>query len=245
MWRIYLYFLSIIGLSTAVNAESPRVALDVGHGLTDTGATSARGRSEYEFNRDLAQLLASRLRENALAVIEVNFDGSIRQLTDRPQRARGADFFLSIHHDSISESFLENWDWDGSEQSFTTVKRGFGLFVSSRNPDLATSLRCASAMGAALRAEGFEPTPWHGRKHLPADAANGVWYYDNLVVLHRTSLPAVLFEAGVIKHREEELQLLDPARQWRMSEALAGGLKDCLAIREKSARVSGRPQNAP
>jgi len=216
-----------------VNAEIPRVALDVGHGLTDTGATSARGRSEYEFNRDLAWVLAGRLRENGLAVIEVNFDGGIRKLTDRPLRAQGADFFLSIHHDSISEAFLESWDWDGGEQSYTTVKRGFGLFVSSRNPDLPASLRCASALGAALRADGFEPTSWHGRKHLPADAANGVWYYDNLVVLHRTTLPAVLFEAGVIKHREEELELLDPQRQQRMSEALARGLSVCLRTREK------------
>ena len=76
----------------------------------------------------------------------------------------------------------------------------------------------------------------NGRKHLAADAANGVWYYDNLVVLYRTTLPAVLFEAGVIKHREEELELLDPERQARMADALATGIAACLAVRGKSAR---------
>jgi N-acetylmuramoyl-L-alanine amidase len=38
-----------------------------------------------------------------------------------------------------------------------------------------------------MRRAGFAPTPWHGRKHQPADAENGVWYYDNLVVLHKAT----------------------------------------------------------
>ena len=83
-------------------------------------------------------------------------------------------------------------------------------------------------MGAMLRRAGFVPTPWHARKHVAADAENGVWFYDNLVVLHQATFPAVLFEAGVIKHRDEELALLDPERQSRMAEALATGIAACL-----------------
>jgi N-acetylmuramoyl-L-alanine amidase len=143
----------------------------------------------------------------------------------------GSDLFVSIHHDSISPEYLQFWDWDGSEASFTTLKRGFGIFVSRRNPDPPASLRCASTIGAALRLAGFVPTPWHGRKHQPADADNGVWYYDNLVVLHKSAFPALLFEAGVIKHREEELELLEPDRQARMADALATGIAACLSVR--------------
>jgi N-acetylmuramoyl-L-alanine amidase len=131
---------------------------------------------------------------------------------------------------------LSFWDWDGSEASYTDVKRGFGVFVSAQNPDLATSLRCASSIGSQMRRAGFVPTPWHGRKHQPADLENGVWYYDNLVVLYRTSLPAVLFEAGVIKHREEELELRDPERQALMADAVATGIAGCLYVKEKSVR---------
>jgi N-acetylmuramoyl-L-alanine amidase len=58
-----------------------------------------------------------------------------------------------------------------------------------------------------------------------------VHYYDNLIVLYRTSLPAVLFEAGVIKHREEELALRDPERQARMADAIATGIAACLYVR--------------
>lgn len=224
-------------LSTAALAAPPLVAVDVGHGLRDSGAISARGRSEFEFNRVFAGVLAGKLRQRDLGVREINFAGDIASLAARPAQAAGSDFFIAIHHDSISESYLQFWDWDGSEASYTEVKRGFGIFVSAQNPDLGTSLRCASAIGVMLRRAGFAPSPWHGRRHLAADAENGVWYYDNLVVLYRTSLPAVLFEAGVIKHREEELELLDPVRQAQMADALTTGIAACLFVTGKSARA--------
>lgn len=231
---IVLSLALIGGLSSA----APEVAVDVGHGIADGGARSARGRPEFEFNRELAGRLADALRQRDLAVREVNFDGLIGSLAERPRQAVGSTFFVSIHHDSIESNWLHDWDWDGSEESYTDVKRGFGIFVSARNPDLATSLRCASAIGAVLRRKGFVPSGWHARKHLAADRENGVWYYDNLVVLHRTSLPALLFEAGVIKHREEELELSDSRRQESMADALATGLAACLAV--APPRLAGR-----
>ena len=38
------------------------------------------------------------------------------------------------------------------------------------------------------------------------------------------------FEAGVIKHRDEELALLDPKRQERMADAIATGIAACLYV---------------
>ena len=233
--RFILIFALFSGLTAAI-AASPLVAIDVGHGGIDGGATSARGRSEFAFNREFALVLAGVLRARGQSVREVNFSGNIGSLAARPEQAAGSDFFISIHHDSIGEAWLKPWIWDGSEQTYTEVKRGYGIFVSAQNPDPETSLRCASSMGALLRRAGFVPSPWHGQKHLAADAENGVWYYDNLVVLYRTTLPAVLFEAGVIKHRDEELELADPERQARMADALATGLAACLSVTGISAR---------
>ena len=231
--------------STAALAAPALVAVDVGHGVKDSGALSARGRPEFEFNQVFAGVLADALRSRQLGVAEINFAGDIGSLAARPAQARGSDFFISIHHDSISEAWLQFWDWDGREASYTEVKRGYGIFVSAQNPDLSTSLRCASTIGAMLRRAGFVPTTWHGRRHLAADAENGVWYYDNLVVLYRTTLPAVLFEAGVIKHREEELELRDPERQARMADAVATGMAACLSVREISVPASDPPQTSP
>jgi N-acetylmuramoyl-L-alanine amidase len=226
-FRIFGLFL----VPTVAFAGPPLVAVDVGHGGKDTGAISARGRTEFEFNRDFAGVLAASLRQRELGVREVNFDGQIGSLAARPQAAVGSDFFIAIHHDSIGEPWLIDWEWNGQAQTYTEVKRGYGIFVSAQNPDLETSLRCASTIGAMMRRAGFAPSSWHGRKHLPADADNGVWYYDNLVVLYRTTLPAVLFEAGVIKHRDEELELRDPERQARMADAVATGIAACLYVK--------------
>lgn len=237
--RNFCLFVLLLACSHA--RAVPLVAVDVGHGGQDTGAISARGRSEFTFNRDLAGVLATTLRQRELGVKEVNFDGRIGSLYARPQAANGSDFFISIHHDSIGEAWLLPWEWEGQAQTYTEVKRGYGIFVSAQNPDPATSLRCASAIGAMMRRAGFEPSTWHARKHQPADAENGVWYYDNLVVLYRTRLPAVLFEAGVIKHRDEELELRDPERQARMADAVATGIAACLFVRGADAPPAQAP----
>jgi len=135
----------------------------------------------------------------------------------------------------VQEYLLENWQWEGQPQTYSDRHAGFAFFVSHDNPDLETSLRCASAMGARLRRLGFTPATHHadslsGHPRPYADVANAVHYYDKLIVLYRTTLPAVLFEAGVIKHRAEEMALRDPARQERMADALATGLAACLFV---------------
>ena len=234
-YKASFIFTLLFPLTVAI-AAPPMIAIDVGHGGVDGGATSARGRPEFAFNREFAVVLAGVMHERGLGVREINFAGDIGSLIARPEKAAGSDFFISIHHDSVDQSWLKPWVWEGSEQTYTEANRGFGIFVSAQNPYPETSLRCASSMGAMLRRAGFAPSPWHERRHVAADADNGVWYYDNLVVLYRTTLPAVLFEAGVIKHRDEELELADPERQVRMAEALATGIAGCLFVTGKSVR---------
>jgi len=212
------------------------VSVDVGHTLAAHGATSARGAHEFDFNLVLARQLIGQLAERGLRVRPVNLDGLIESLVARPQQATGSDFFIAVHHDSVHADLLQEWDWDGTIQTYSDRYSGFSLFVSRDNPDLTTSLRCASAIGSRLRRAGFVPAMHHanplaGIPRQPADASNAVYYYDKLVVLYRTTLPAVLFEAGVIKHRAEELALLDPENQWRMADAIATGIAACLYAR--------------
>ena len=214
------------------------VSVDVGHGNFDSGAISARGRSEYDFNRTLAVPVERALRQRGLLVRRINEDGDT-WLADRPEAALGSDFFLSLHHDSVQPEELETWQVNGEEQTYSDAHRGFSLFISRRNPDPAASLRCASAIGAELLAAGFIKATHHtttaaGTPRPWADEANGVRYYDTLLVLGRTAMPAVLLEAGVIKHRQEELELADPARQERMAAAVAAAVTACL----RWARIS-------
>ena len=147
---------------TVVGAE---VALDVGHTLADLGATSARGRGEYHFNRALAPVVQQALESRGIAVRPINYDGRIASLSARPEAARGAEFFLSLHHDSLPAHEQEIWVWEGQRLTYSDKYAGFSLHVSRRNPEPATSARCASAIGVSMRMAGFVPTNHHFPKN--------------------------------------------------------------------------------
>lgn len=212
----------------SAGASAAEVALDVGHTLADLGAISARGRGEYHFNRDFAPVVQRALEARGIAVRPVNYDGKITSLYARTVAARGADFFLSLHHDSLPAHEQEVWLWNDKRLTYSDRYSGYSVHVSRRNVESAVSSRCASAIGASMRLAGFVPTRHHYPKFPWADEENAVHWHDNLVVLHRTTLPAVLFEAGVIKHRDEELLLADPERMARMADAIATGVAACL-----------------
>jgi N-acetylmuramoyl-L-alanine amidase len=217
----------------ADGAAAP-VAIDVGHYLAEPGALSARGRPELEFNRELASLIRAALEARDLSVLLIGAEGNMSVLSRRTAAARGAALLVSVHHDSVQPHYLEEWEYEGETRRFSDRFAGFSLFVSRRNPQPAESLACAAAIGAGLRAAGFAPSLYHaepipGESKPFADRRNGVHYYDNLVVLHTATQPALLLEAGVIVNRAEELALRSPATQWRIAVAVAEGVRECLA----------------
>lgn len=209
------------------------VAVDVGHFLEKPGATSAYGVTEFEYNQNLAAVIATRLEADGVPVRLIGYKGEMADLYARaPQaEAAGGQFFLSVHHDSVKAEYQQAWLVDGKEQRYSEYARGFSLFVSRKNPRLAESLACASSIGAALRAAGLKPTPHHaeaaGIGRPWADQENGVYYYDNLVVLRTSTVPAVLLEAGVIVHPAEAIELATPERRALTANAVSKGLRTC------------------
>ncbi len=225
-------------VAPATARDGALVAVDVGHFLAEPGAASARGRPEFEFNRALALELRDALEAQGHRVRLIGADGDMNVLSRRTAAARGASLFLSVHHDSVQPHYLETWEYEGETRWFSDRFAAFSLFVSRRNPHLAASLACASAVGARLRAAGFEPSLYHaepipGESKPFADRLNGVHYFDNLVVLHSATQPAVLLEGGVIVNRAEELRLREPATRRRIAGAAAAGVRDCLAAHGK------------
>ena len=225
-----LLLVAVAGVASADGDAPGPIAVDVGHTLEAPGATSARGRSEFEFNRDLSVHVVDALRARGWAVGTINADGRIASLRARPQAAAeaGAAFLLSLHHDSVNAFELRPWTWEGRALDYNDAFAGHSLFVSRDNPDTAMSILCARAIGARLQRMGFEPTHKNGRRRSYADREHAVHYYDGLAVLRHARMPALLFEAGVLKNRDEELLLRDPVRQARMADAIATGLSACL-----------------
>jgi N-acetylmuramoyl-L-alanine amidase len=218
------------------SAHAAAIAVDVGHYLKEPGATSARGVPEFEYNLRLARELDAALRAAGHRTLVIGDDGVTGNLGSRSPRAAGMDLFISIHHDSVQPRFLVPWEYEGATWLYSDRFAGYSVFVSRLHPDPRTSLRCASAIGRAMNAAGFTASRYHadpivGENRPFADEPNGVHYFDNLAVLKTASVPALLFEAGVIVNREEELRMRDPAVRSRIVGALVSGVERCLARR--------------
>ena len=152
----------------------------------------------------------------------------------RGPQANGMDLLISVHHDSVQPRFISVWEFEGMERKYSDRFSGFSLFVSRLNPEVERSLRCASAVGTALRRAGFTPSRYHadpvtGAPRPFADEANGVHYYDHLAVARTAPMPALLVEAGVIVNREEERRMRDPQVRTHIAAAVAEGARACLA----------------
>ena len=59
-----------------------------------------------------------------------------------------------------------------------------------------------------------------GENRPVLDAYAGVFVYDQLIVLHQTSAPAVLLESAVISNPEDELRAEDPAYRSKITQAI-------------------------
>jgi N-acetylmuramoyl-L-alanine amidase len=208
--------------ASACDRHAFRAVIDVGHTLAVGGATSARGVYEYEFNLRLAKEVVHKLTDGG-------FDKTVLLITTEPARsalfkrssranALGADLFLSIHHDSVPDPMLEKWSYDGVEHTYNDRFPGHSIFISNDNPQRGRSLEFASLLGAQLKARGLKYTPHYTEKFMGhrqrvlVDATNGVYRYDQLIVLRTTHMPAVLLEAGSIVNRNEEVELAKPER---------------------------------
>ena len=206
-----------------IAASAAEVAVDVGHSLDKPGVISVTGVPEFEYNKALAFRVREALESTGLRVRMIGERGDFTELAARPRAATGADLFVSIHHDSVQERYLP----------VAGRFAGFSLFVSRLNPKVKESLACASAIGAAMRRAGFTPSRYHadpvlGESRPFADEQNGVHYFDNLAVAKTATLPALLFEAGVIVNPEEEARVSKPEVRAAMAGAIAQGVSQCL-----------------
>lgn len=223
----------VSGFGWAGVSGAAGIAIDVGHYIEAPGAISARGRPEFEFNLDLARAIETVLKSRGHTVRLIGADGKMKDLWRRPGAARGMDLLVSVHHDSVQEKFLSEWTHDGVERRYSDMAAGYSLFVSRENPKLKTSLHCAAAIGSALKDAGFTPSLYHadpvlGENRPFADRENGVHYFDHLAVLRHAALPALLFEAGVIVNREEEIRMSEGQVRGQIAVSVADGIERCL-----------------
>jgi N-acetylmuramoyl-L-alanine amidase len=242
--RVKLAALGPVGLSPAAlkpvatrcDPSKFRIVLDVGHTAESEGAISARNVSEFVFNLRLAKRIEEKLKTEGFAQTKLLLtEGKARRsLVKRVDAANDlrADLLLSIHHDSVPNKFLEDWEFEGKKSRFSDRFSGYSVFVSRSNPDFKTSFAFAELIGKEMKAQGFDyakqySQPIMGRYQRELlNKETGVYRYDELIVLRKTRMAAVLLEAGSIINRDEELKMSSPERRDIISSGVAAAVKE-------------------
>jgi N-acetylmuramoyl-L-alanine amidase len=234
-WIIAASFAACFGSaaqSRSCSDDPLRVAVDIGHSRVVSGADSARGKAEYDFNKRYAlELLQLQKKWTGLSLFLLEKTGEALTLHDRPRLAgrSNAEVFLSIHHDSVTQKYISHWQYDGRVHEYSDVFSGFSLFVY-RNENFAQSYKLANAIGEMMTKIGLKPTlhhaePIHGEGRQLLNPDLGV-YAAPFLVLRSATMPAVLFEVGIIANRQEEERLEDPAQRASSQSALLRALQD-------------------
>ncbi|QOZ37557.1 N-acetylmuramoyl-L-alanine amidase [Bradyrhizobium sp. CCBAU 53421] len=213
-----------------------RIVLDVGHTAESEGAISARNVAEFAFNLRLARLIEEKLKAEGFAATKLLLtEGKARPSLFRRVAAANhlhADLLLSIHHDSVPNKMLEDWEFEGKKRHFSDRFSGYSVFVSRENPDFGASLRFAELIAKEMKAQGLQYAAQYSlpimgsNQHPLLNKDTGVYSYDELIVLRKTAMPAVLLEAGSIINRDEELKMDSPERRNAIGSSVVSAVKE-------------------
>lgn len=176
------------------------IVLDPGHGGSDSGAISVRGRYEKDVNLKVSALVRQKLVAMGYNVIMLREDDKGIPLFERPRLANDLfpDVFVSIHANSVDGNAkangIETHYWNGDE---VQKNRSDQSYLSKYL--LEETLKRTGAANRRVRKTPF-------------------------VVVKYTNMPASLIEMGFLTNHAEEAKLFDPSYQEKMAEGIAAGI---------------------
>lgn len=225
MIKIGIFICSLL-IAHAAGANPGGIVIDPGHSPKSPGATSCSGKSEYLYNAALAELIVAHLSTRHISAVLTPPADQELPLADRAKLAKGKNIFLSIHHDSVQPQFI-TWK---KQRACSDKAEGYSIFISSKNRHYGQSLKFAQRLGAALRSRGLKPSQHHGEKITGEnkkliDPENGIYLFDDLIVLKKADAPAVLLEASVIVNPLDEVKSNSQAYKLLIADAIANMLK--------------------
>ena len=209
-------------LALAVPARGHEIILDPGHSPARPGTRSCSGGLEYAYNNDLLYTVYSYLKDRRIFVEVTRDPHGERSLMERAAASAGKKLFVSLHHDAAQPQFITRVNGNPCSEK----ARGYSIFVSQKNPQYERSLACARVLGRTLRELGLQPSTHHGEpikgENRPLlDPELGIYRFDDLVVLKHARSPAILLEAAVIIHPEDDKLARSEDFQRRIAEGVA------------------------
>lgn len=222
-------------LISSASAVQPKVIIDIGHTPKTQGVISSQGVAEYKYNKNIAEFLFMALQNKGINTVIINAQGKEITLKQRAALVNNehGSLLISIHHDSVQPRYLSSWSYDGHDYSYSDRFSGYSVFLSTKNKQYIKSVRLAQLLGMLMRHWEFSPSYHHaemiqGESRMLLDSYNGIYRYDDLVLLKSVNVPAVLLECGVIVNRQEEGELQKEEVQRRIVNAIAGSVETFL-----------------
>jgi len=181
--------------------EKKLIVIDAGHGGKDPGAVFS---SVYEksLNLDIAKRLKKLLTAKGYEVIMTRTTDKFVELADRAELAnqKGADLFISIHNNSMPSGY------SGVMTLYST--RDIDEEFSSKDLANAIQTRMVKTLGT---------------KDI------GARERDNLVVLNKTTMPAVIVEVGCMSDSKELKEL----KKATFRQKAAKGIYEAIVLLDK------------
>lgn len=201
----------VIGVNTNTITENITIVIDAGHGEPDGGAVSKDGVKESELNLQIAEKLASKLKENNFDVVMTREDENniasesvqnkkIREiktddLNNRVKIANesGASILVSIHMNKFEDSKYRGWQTFYSKNSeegkklAELIQESIGECVEYENKR------------TALKIEGIK-------------------------IIDKSTIPAVIVECGFLSNEDECKLLQDDSYQEKLAEGIKNGI---------------------
>lgn len=231
---IILSFLVLCGINPAIAENGrPVILLDPGHSPTQQGALGVRGIYEVAYNDHFVARLVKALHSASFTVHLTRQPNQSISLIDRVVIANNnqSNLLLSIHHDSAQLIYLKKINTK-NKNGYQTIKpiAGYSIFVSKSNAQFSDSYRFADILGQSLLKLGRPPTLHHaedisGERRELLNKRLGIYRFDDLAVLSKPKIPAVLLEIGVIVDPDDEHYVSVESNQDSMCHAIVKSIQ--------------------
>ena len=235
------------GLAQQLGLKIHRVVVDPGHGGHDTGAIGRKATREKDVALAIALRLRDRLSRAGLEVILTRRDDTFVGLEQRARMANDArgDLFISIHCNSAPVRRLRGIE----TYTLNTSSDRYSIRLAAREnassdravsdlqyilADLATKANTEESSRLAARVQQSLIGQLRAKHRQVADlGTKEALFY----VLLGVRMPAILVETSFLSHPEEERLLSSKAYQADIAAAIASGVQDFLASRQRLAKV--------
>ena len=205
--RISAYEVTDEGDSYAIRVKNPKevydkvLLLDAGHGGKDPG-TSGNGMQEKNLNLTIAQKIAQKLQGSGIKVYMTRDSDVYPENSTRAKTANDiADLMVSIHMNSGPETA------NGTETLYQVHTNDNGARLTSKQLAEILQGKVVSATGNTNR---------------------GAKLWTDVLILNRTTVPAVIVEVIFITNTGDALKISNPAYQDQVAQAIADGIQEAV-----------------